>query len=64
MVGEKWLVAWVIAMEHLAISRRKESCDLKAHRTAILLVLCVHRYPLFLGMGQSVNERGNNRPNL
>src|SRR5882672_284868 len=63
-VGELSLEAWVIAMEHLAISGRKASRDLKVHRTAILLVLCVRRYPLVRGMGQSVNERGNNMPNL
>src|SRR5882672_4741707 len=59
-VGERSLEAWVIAMEHLAISRRKASRYLKVHRTAILLVLCVRRDPLVWGMGQSVNERGNN----
>src|SRR5882672_7351988 len=55
-VGEPSLEAWVISMEHLAISRRKASGDLKAHRTANLLVLCVRRYPLVWGMGQLVNE--------
>src|SRR5882672_3007602 len=62
VVGERSLEAWAITMEHLAISGRKASCDLKVHRTAILLVLCVCRYPLVQGMGKSVNKRGNNMP--
>ena len=39
MVGKPSLVAWAIAMEHLAISRRKVLRDFKAHCRALLDVL-------------------------